>query len=582
MTGWTIGPRPVRIADPALKPLRSMLTAAVGSEFLAPPPPGQVYVAAGEDVLFRPDFRPRARLRRSRAAPLLILEGPTPARAQRVPASLLLLPAGVEPGGACHSKDAMAAALVRSVREHPEPPGVDFCAVWKAEGLSCAAAGEDALLGPEGRCLERLLSSGGTGTPDHPFWAAVSAACTSAGQSMTALLNHLLNFRTVWFSPYTGQPAAPVQAVGIFQTMQAHWQSNTLPGHCYGAQYWNHPSIRATFTGKGGGVVFHETQADAIAAAGGSGGRILSWAGRTDPAFEAQCAEKTIPLLRIEDGFLRSVGLGAGLARGAMLAVDDLGIYYDPSRPSRLEVLLKDYDLSPAERQRGEDLVDLIGRARVSKYNFGKTRSYDFPAGQTKILVPGQVADDAAIRKSRSQTIDCANTPNVNLDLLRLARQRNPDAFLVFKPHPDVETGLRKGRVSQSEALQYADHVAEGANIIDLIEAVDAVETFSSLSGFEALLRGKTVAVHGAPFYAGWGLCEDLTRIAGRGRHRTLPELVFLALVKYAGTIDPVTLLPCSPEFLVSRLAAQRTDRRHLLITALKRHASWLGRKLGL
>jgi capsule polysaccharide export protein KpsC/LpsZ len=265
-----------------------------------------------------------------------------------------------------------------------------------------------------------------------------------------------------------------------------------------------------------------------------------------------------------------------------MLAADDLGIYYDPSRPSRLEALLQTYELSAEEYRRGEILIDLIRQARVSKYNFGRSQAFEFPSGRTRILVPGQVADDAAIRKSRSATIDCANTPNVNIDLLRLARARNPDAFLVFKPHPDVETGLRKGKVPRDQALEYADRIARDANIIDLIEAVDVVETFSSLSGFEALFRGKKVAVHGAPFYAGWGLCEDLTPIEGRTRQRSLPELVYLALVQYARTIDPVTLLPCTPEFLVSRLAAQRTDRKHLLITAAKRHASWLGRKLGL
>ncbi|MEO9529718.1 hypothetical protein [Roseibium sp.] len=563
----------LRLADPALKPHRARLVAAVDAGSLPPPPPGHFYLAAGENSL----FRARARSNRSGTIPLLVLQGPTPAEANRVPASLLLLPLG-----ASQSPDEAAAVLVDAILKQQQPFAFDFCGFWRSRDLSCQSAGETATLGQDGRCLEEYLSGKAANLPDHPFWTGAATACASAGLSETEFVNHVLTLRTVWFSPYTGTPVSPAEAAGIFATMQDQWQSNAQPSHCYGAQYWNHPSIEATFTGTGGGVRFHETQAGAIEAAREDGGRILSWAGRTDTAFEAECTAREVPLLRIEDGFLRSVGLGAGLARGAMLAVDDLGIYYDPSRPSRLEKLLNDHDLTEAERQRGVTLVDLISRTRVSKYNFGKARRYDFPSGATKILVPGQVADDAAIRKSLSRTIDCANTPNVNLDLLRLARERNPGAYLVFKPHPDVETGLRKGKVSQSEALEYADHVAADANIIDLIEAVDGVETFSSLSGFEALLRGRRVAVHGAPFYAGWGLCEDLTPIEGRGRQRTLPELVFLALVKYAATIDPVTLLPCSPEFLVSRLAAQRTDRKHLVATALKRHASWLGRKLGL
>jgi capsule polysaccharide export protein KpsC/LpsZ len=453
---------------------------------------------------------------------------------------------------------------------------------WRARSLHPVTSGEPSVSGPEGKELAAFLLGKAPDLPGSPFWKLVRDVCGAANASFEDLLTWLLTKQTAWFSPYTGKPIPANEAIEIYGTIQVHWQSNELPAHCFGAQYWNHPSIGATFSGKGGPTVFHETREETIEAARKDGGRILSWAGRTDACFEAECSDNGISLARIEDGFLRSVGLGAGLARGAMLAVDDLGIYYDPSRPSRLEVLLKEYELDAEERARGQELIVLITAARVSKYNFGTARVFDLPKDRRKILVPGQVADDAAIRKSKSATIDCAKTPNVNLDLLCLARERHPDAFLIFKPHPDVETGLRKGRVTRQVALNYADAYAADANIVDLIDAVDAVETFSSLSGFEAMLRGKEVTVHGAPFYAGWGLSEDLTEIAGRGRQRSLPELVYLALVKYARTIDPISMLPCSPEFLIARLSEQRRDPKHLLVTSMKRRASWLGRKLGL
>ncbi len=551
---------------------------ALGTGVLPPPHTGRRYHAVGEDMILRSGFA----VNPSATEVLAVLDGPTSHEAQRLPASLVLLSGSGAAEKAGQGPQKLAHALVRSVRQAQPVSVFKFSDFWRSHAFSCEAAGEQVKAGRLGRALDRLLRQVDERYAEDPLDAGILQACEAEGIALNEFLDRLLTWRTVWFSPYTGRPVLPEVAAEICKTMHAHWQENSVPGHCYGAQYWNHPSIRATFSGKGGDVSFHETQSETVAAARASGGRILSWAGRTDPGFEAECASRNIPLLRIEDGFLRSVGLGAGLARGAMLAVDDLGIYYDPSRPSRLEVLLQNHELSEQEYRRGETLIDLIRQARVSKYNFGRSRAFEFPAGKTRILVPGQVADDAAIRKSRSATIDCANTPNVNVDLLRLARARNPDAFLVFKPHPDVETGLRKGKVPPDQALEYADLIARDANIIDLIEAVDALETFSSLSGFEALFRGKKVAVHGAPFYAGWGLCEDLTPIEGRTRHRSLPELVYLALVQYARTIDPVTLLPCTPEFLVSRLAAQRTDRKHLLITAAKRHASWLGRKLGL
>ena len=570
--------RHLRIADPGLRPLVPRLAAGVSSGRLALAPAKTVFQAVGDPFLSSSG----PTLSRRGGMPLIILQGPTPENALRLPASIICIPAAAAVDLAAFDRHEFARQLVTSVPQDRAAGTFAFCDFWQTSGISCDKAGETVDQNASGRSIENILVGQRDTGIDHPLWAAVLQACKEAGIAQTLVIDHVLTRHTLWFSPYTGQPISPAEAAAICGTMQRHWQENDRPGHCFGAQYWNHPSIKATFSGRGGEVRFHETEAETLAAARESNGRVFSWAGRTSPELEAECANAGISLSRIEDGFLRSVGLGAGLARGAMLAVDDLGIYYDPSRPSRLEMLLRDYDLTQEEQARGRALVDLIRQARISKYNFGKSRSYTFPSGTRTILVPGQVADDAAIRKSRSATIDCANTPNVNLDLLRLARARHPHAFLVFKPHPDVETGLRKGKVARETALQFADSVAEDANIIDLIEAVDCVETFSSLSGYEALLRGKSVAVHGAPFYAGWGLCEDLTPLEGRGRQRDLSELVYLSLVAYARTIDPVTLLPCTPEFLISRLAEQRTDRKHLLVSAARRHISWLGRKLGL
>src|SRR5690606_7910299 len=42
------------------------------------------------------------------------------------------------------------------------------------------------------------------------------------------------------------------------------------------------------------------------------------------------------PYVALEDGFLRSVGLGESGATSLSVVVDDLGIYYDATRPSRL------------------------------------------------------------------------------------------------------------------------------------------------------------------------------------------------------------------------------------------------------
>ncbi|MDZ7708951.1 MAG: hypothetical protein U5K36_01620 [Roseovarius sp.] len=59
-----------------------------------------------------------------------------------------------------------------------------------------------------------------------------------------------------------------------------------------------------------------------------------------DGLGRARPAAATTTRCAIEDGFLRSRGLGADLVAPLSLVCDDLGIYYDPARESRLERLI--------------------------------------------------------------------------------------------------------------------------------------------------------------------------------------------------------------------------------------------------
>ena len=84
-----------------------------------------------------------------------------------------------------------------------------------------------------------------------------------------------------------------------------------------------------------------------------------------------------------------------------------------------------------------------------------------------------------------------------NLGLLQRARERNPDAYILYKPHPDVEAGYRKGALEDRRVLEYADSIVRDVAMPDILAQCDAVETMTSLVGFEALLRGRQIAVHG-------------------------------------------------------------------------------------
>lgn len=130
-----------------------------------------------------------------------------------------------------------------------------------------------------------------------------------------------------------------------------------------------------------------------------------------------------------------------------------------------------------------------------------------------------------------------------NARLLAAVRSARPDAFIVYKPHPDVSSGNRIGALAPGEAARWADHVETCHGVTSCIDACDELHTITSLAGFDALLRGKPVTTHGLPFYAGWGLTTDLatgSALQRRTRRLAIDELVAGALIRYPLYWDPI------------------------------------------
>lgn len=264
------------------------------------------------------------------------------------------------------------------------------------------------------------------------------------------------------------------------------------------------------------------------------------WASRFD-----RSANTTNPKhfnFRVEDGFLRSQGLGADLVRPSSLVFDQRGIYYDPHQVSDLEHLLENYDLSSDEIDRADLLLEQLKQGRLSKYNQNGGSSVELP--DNAVLVIGQVADDASILKA-SEDISS------NRALLQAVRTMRPAHFLAYKPHPDVELAGRQGAVKETPIV---DRVLRDIHPIAAIEACDELHTISSLMGFEALARGKKVVTHGRPFYAGWGLTHDRCNFPRRTRQRNLSELIYLTLIAYPYYVSPRTNIPCAVEEVVEAL----------------------------
>jgi len=256
------------------------------------------------------------------------------------------------------------------------------------------------------------------------------------------------------------------------------------------------------------------------------GSTLLSW-GSKGPSPESK---NKLKVIRIEDGFLRSVGLGAALTPPVSWVSDTRGIYYDPNRPSELEYTLCRHECTPAECERAAQLRKRIAEARLTKYNVGKS-SWQRPRDAKRVLlVTGQVESDASI-------VHGATNIRTNLSLLQSVRQSHPDAHIVYKPHPDVVAGLRSKGRGDRQILDWCDTLVTDVSIDALLEEVDEVHTITSLAGFEALLRGTTVLTYGRPFYAGWGLTVDKgmtpETALRRSRRLSLDELVFGALIRY-------------------------------------------------
>lgn len=331
----------------------------------------------------------------------------------------------------------------------------------------------------------------------------------------------------VWYDPCQDRLTDFEGALRQIEAETRAWREDRAGHLAYGMRLWKRPFV-ARFFGSGAGVRFAEKPRPGVT---------LAWANR---------AGETPGALRVEDGFLRSRGLGAALVPPLSLVADDLGIYYDPTRESRLERLIA-APLPPGGAARALALAAELTAAGITKYNLGGGLP-ELPPGH-RILVPGQVEDDASIRLG-------AGAERTNLALLERVRAENPDAVVIYKPHPDVEAGLRPGRIDPERLAGLADVVAHHASAPALMDRVDALWTITSTMGFEALLRGLPVTTLGAPFYAGWGLTRDLGPVpARRGIEVDPARLIHAVLIAYPRYFDPRAGLPCPPETALARLS---------------------------
>jgi capsular polysaccharide export protein len=366
---------------------------------------------------------------------------------------------------------------------------------------------------------------------------------------------------TRYVNPYHQKAADFEEILEILGEWQKIEAVNREVAVCLGMAFWKRRQIRDFLRSGVGKPVFRRTTAGAVAVARQRKGGIAVWASRAPEGLTEAAEMHQIPLFRVEDGFIRSVGLGSDFIPAASLVLDRRGMHFDPSVRSGLEELLAESEFDAALIARARDLITHLVARGITKYNVGTSAvPIEWPAGNRRILVPGQVEDDLSVRLGGAGITR-------NLDLLARVRETNAGAFILYKPHPDVEAGHREGKIADELVTRFADAVVRNVSTAVILSEIDELHTLTSLAGFEALLRGRRVVVYGRPFYAGWGLTTDLAA-TDRGRRLTLEELVAGALILYPRYLDPVTQLPCKPELLIDRLAHAEVWRPGSLVLA--------------
>lgn len=355
-----------------------------------------------------------------------------------------------------------------------------------------------------------------------------------------------------------------------------YWRSlidiNRAISNGVGFAFWKQDSVLPLLWGGGDPAGFFDSST------AGQRGAVAIWRSKAPRDLVEHLESRGTTLVEVEDGFLRSAGLGADCVPPLSITVDRLGPYFDPSHPSELENLLQFGEFPRPLLDRAGKLRETIVAAGLGKYDRSDAIIGRFDATRRHVLIAGQVEDDRSILTGGGGLVS-------NIELLRRVRVRKPDCFLIYKPHPDVEAGHRKGSIPENIARHHSDLVITDASISSLIAMADEVHVNTSLAGFEALMRHKDVTTYGVPFYAGWGLTRDLGPVpTRRTSKRGLDELVAATLLMYPRYLDPVTGLPCPAEVIVDRLCTGVASRNGLLVSArrfqgkLKRRLQWLAR----
>ncbi len=272
--------------------------------------------------------------------------------------------------------------------------------------------------------------------------------------------------------------------------------------------------------------------------------------------------------LFVEDGFIRSSGLGSQLFDSSSIVIDRNTIYYDGSKTSDLENLLNNRVLSTIEIERIANIIDKIVNYNITKYNLIEKQWTPSLKNSDKktILVVGQVPNDKSILFGVPEDSSIKD----NLEMLRYCRSIYPNDWIIFKEHPDITANLRVSNYDINLIRQLCDEYIQNVNLSSIYKYVDRVCVLTSLAGFEAVLRNIPVTVFGVPFYAGWGLTNDYLSshkwLKRRIRKIDLFTMAYITLIDYPLYYSSINKSLTSIESIIYFFSSNQKTRINLSI----------------
>lgn len=298
------------------------------------------------------------------------------------------------------------------------------------------------------------------------------------------------------------------------------------------------------------------------------------WGRKRTGRFAAWCQYQFGGKLSLfEDGFIRSLGLGTAGSPSFSIVVDDTGIYYDATTPSKLENILNTYDFeaNTVLMEQAREAIKLICKHHISKYNNG----FDLPDGyfaeeKSRILIVAQTQGDASLAYGMADTFSTDA-------MIDSAIAENPNAQVYLKLHPDVLSGEKSSDIDIANARKNCIIIDENINPIALLEHFDTVYTKTSQMGFEALLLGKKCVCFGMPFYAGWGITDDRIACERRKKIRSVEEVFAAAYILYTRYTNPYTHSSSDIIDTIREIIRQRQIRKNRPVNDAKRRILAIG-----